>query len=166
MPISNFLEIEYNELLQMRFDLVDRMGRTADDMELNKEVWIRYVLEKIAKLPKDLVDNLLKREQMEKVDLEKDKDTAAALTENRNLLEKVSVVEESMTHCRVHAMPCDFLNESKMDNLKEKAAASELPSEEVLKHLEEGNDGTIRNKQEERAKARLETLEAMASAFG
>jgi hypothetical protein len=90
------MEIEWNELLQMRFDLVDRMSRTSDDLNLNKETWVRYILSEIGKLPDDLIDNLMRRETVEKVDQGKDRETKDALTESEEKIERALLFEEAL----------------------------------------------------------------------
>jgi len=59
-PASAFLEIERSELVQMRFDLMDRMVRMGNDVGFNREAWIPYVLEEFGQLPKQLIEKLLK----------------------------------------------------------------------------------------------------------
>jgi len=163
MPISNFMEIEYNELLQMRYDLVDRMSRLADDLNLNKDTWVRYVLTNVGKLPKDLIDNLMARETTERVDSVKDAETVHALTESTNLLVAADTVDESMRVCRTHSREQVGLTEETIAQFQD---VDSKTTKEGSVFTQSTGESTVRAYQCERAKVRLDRLNAMASSIG
>jgi hypothetical protein len=163
MPISNYMEIEYNELLQMRFDLVDRMVRTADTLGIDKTKWVRYVLTNVAKLPIELIDNLMVRSDTAKVDSVKDAETASMLKENEDLVNAMNEVEQSMKACRVHSGPQQGITEETIQKFKDVDSKKGV-SEDVFDKSD--GPGVVRTELCERAKNRLERLQAMASSVG
>jgi hypothetical protein len=60
-PISYLDEFERLELMQLRYQIVDSMGRLAQDMQLDSKTWATYVLLNYAKLPEDLVLKLISK---------------------------------------------------------------------------------------------------------
>lgn len=163
MPISNFMEIEYNELLQMRFDLVDRMARTGQDLNLPTEVWYRYVLSSVGKLPKDLVDALLTPQPQENIDAKGADRLKDAIKDNKPLFEAIDGLERAYSACTHHSGAQADLNESNQKIFRKGEVTKEW-SESLL----HGSPavGAVRTTQMERAKSRLERLSAMASNFG
>jgi len=164
MPISNFMEIEYNELLQMRWDLVDRMARVAEDLRLNPVTWIRYVLINVGKLPSDLVDSLMAQQQEESLESPQAAEMAAALKENKELVENLNEVERSLQACRHFSGPQLGLTEDRVKEFVQVGKDKEIPDN--LFDAKSGGAATVRKMQEERAKARLDRLNAMACSIG
>jgi hypothetical protein len=58
-PISYLDEFERLELVQLRYQIVEAMGRLAGDLRLDPQVWAAYVLTTFGKLPEDLVAKLI-----------------------------------------------------------------------------------------------------------
>jgi len=58
-PISYLDEWERLELVELRYRIVEALGRLATDMKLDPSVWAVYVLLNFAKLPEDLVQKLV-----------------------------------------------------------------------------------------------------------
>lgn len=61
-PINTFQEIERKELINMRFDLMDRAMSMGRDNEWNMDFWAKFVMKEYAHLPEDMVDRLLQKE--------------------------------------------------------------------------------------------------------
>lgn len=64
-PISYFMELERSELLNMRADLLDRYLRLGNDSGMNMSKWVPFILTEIGKLPVDLVQRMLMKEDEE-----------------------------------------------------------------------------------------------------
>lgn len=62
-PISYFMELERAELLNMRADLLDRYLRLGTDAGLNMSKWVPFILVEIGKLPVDLVERMLQKDE-------------------------------------------------------------------------------------------------------
>lgn len=58
-PISYLDEFERLELMELRYRIVEQVGRLAGDMQLDPRVWASYILLNFAKLPEDLVLKLI-----------------------------------------------------------------------------------------------------------
>lgn len=62
-PVSVFQEIERQELLALRADLMSSQLMMGRDNEWNMEFWTRFVMEEYGRMPEPLVDALLKKEE-------------------------------------------------------------------------------------------------------
>ena len=71
MPVSAYQEMERKDLLNMRFDLLERALQLGQDNSWNMNFWIRYVMSEYARMPDTLIDSLLKKEE-ESVNPEED----------------------------------------------------------------------------------------------
>jgi hypothetical protein len=172
MPISTFMEIEYNELLQMRFDLVDRMGRTSDDLGLNRSAWVRWVLENVAKFPNDLIDTLLSTEATESLDPGKVREAGEAYDEKtQKLMSEAMLIDEaeSAAHVPSGATPefsqdhiTQALSDSKL--LTEGKESPRTWSESIFENTDA--DSAHREFAEKRCKDRLDRLKNMAASIG
>jgi hypothetical protein len=168
MPISTYMEIEYNELLQMRWDLVDRVGRGGRDLALNEDEWRRYVLKKFARLPDDIIDRLTAKAQAEaagrpvKPDAVLDEEARKAIEENRDVFEGLEAAELSRKASRVKATPTRSLTQ---ENLARFEQDKKREWEDEI--FERAPGGAIfRAEQERRAMERLERLKNMATNIG
>lgn len=167
MPISNFMEIEYNELLQMRFDLVDRMARAGQDLSLPTETWYRYVLTNVAKLPRELVDHLLAKpaeggEPGEHLTGRQVAYIQDAVKDQEPLFEAVDEMERAYSACTQTSGAQADLKESLMESLD--SAKGKVWDEAAIHASPAG--ASLREFQMERAKNRLDRLHAMACSIG
>jgi hypothetical protein len=60
-PIAYLDEFERLELIQLRYQVIESMGRLAQDMQLDAKVWSIYILLNYAKLPEDMVMKLISK---------------------------------------------------------------------------------------------------------
>jgi len=167
MPISNFMEIEYNELLQMRFDLVDRMARAGQDLNLPTETWYRYVLTNVAKLPRDLVDALLAKPEEggtpgEAVTPKQAAYLQDAAADQQPLFEAVDEMDRAYSACTQVSGAQSDLKGSLMESLEKDKGR--VWDEGIIHGSPAG--ASLREFQMTRAKNRLDRLHAMACSIG
>jgi hypothetical protein len=63
MPVSAYKEMERKDLINMRFDLLERALQLGQDYQWDMEFWARYVMTEYARMPDELVNTLLKNPQ-------------------------------------------------------------------------------------------------------
>lgn len=158
MPVSYFMEIEFNELLQMRFDLVDRMARTGQDLQLPREEWLKYVLVNVGKMPKTMIDSLLAPPKT----AAQAQDQAAMAEDVKPLIEVAAAVEEALANCRsTSGVQMGFGSEQ-----RKQIAEGTKKSWSSTVFESAASSSVVTSEQEARAKNRLNRLRAMASSIG
>lgn len=158
--VAPIIEMERNEVLQLRLDRMDRGVRFGIESQLNLDVWIPYVLEYWGGLPRELVADLYDPNkatsagnQWEQAGLPHEDDITAALREALGdpQDEELAVSVSSADLDEIHVMPREHLSkESGETNRLMESTAEGKEGGKPLFEVEEGRvlkvkrkDGTI-----------------------
>lgn len=64
VPVSAYQEMERKDLINMRYDLLERALQLGDDRQWDMAFWSRYVMREYGQMSDDLIDNLLKNQDV------------------------------------------------------------------------------------------------------
>lgn len=186
-PVSAFMEIERSELLQMRFDLMDRLLRLGADMGLDKTVWNAYIMREIGQFPQSMIDELaakapqegggefesmddgLKKALDEEVEqaLEEDPEKALALTFLSEGMGRVNNMDSAITGARSGKGWTPESAEKETTLVEEIKGLKELDDEAFLEksaiELSEAPRQSMRKEAKKIAERRVKVLFGLAS---